>query len=140
MPKDTCAGRLTTQREWQFELLVPGTEINTASRLIDLNKIKVNSPVQNIKRFLCLLRKFPNIVKLEFACAQPQALFDRLPDHGVVQKLTIKCNLSDLEFISRLSNLLRIKVNCSISPINAQTLRKNSGRARVSHSFQNRVP
>ena len=58
-----------------------GMEINFLKRFVDLVEIRANQPVQDVQRFLDLLKNLENVVQLHFQCAQPQDLFDRLPEH-----------------------------------------------------------
>ena len=99
----------------------PGLEANLLKRCTDLNEVIAYSPVQDIERFLSLLKNFESIVELEFRGAQPQDLFDRLPEHCAVQKLIINNGPSDLAFLFRLKHLIELYVDC---PINRKTFRR----------------
>ena len=88
--------------------------VNVANRFIDLDQISVSGPVQDIERFLNLLKNLDNIVHLDFSCNQPQDLFDRLPEHCAIQLLFIASALSDFRFLSRLKHLICLSLNCSI--------------------------
>ena len=72
-----------------IERVVAGLENNFVARLTDLNEVRVGDPVKDVQRFLDFLTNFDNIVHLKFSCAQPQDLFDRLPEHSAVQWLEI---------------------------------------------------
>lgn len=75
--------------------------------------------MENVQRFLDILNFYNN---LGFCSAQPQELFDRLPEHcPVVQRLTIYTVPSDFRFLFRLKNLIDLNLRC---PIDAQTVRK----------------
>ena len=93
------------------EGVVPGSEINIFSRFTDLKMISANSriPVQDVQRFLDLLKNVPNIVQLEFSGDHPQDLFDRLPEHSAVQYLFIECPVSDFRFLYRLEHLVDLQ-------------------------------
>ena len=88
--------------------------ISIVSRYPDLNGVMVSRPVQDIQRFLNFLKHFDNIANLDFDCDQPQALFDQLPDHSAVQKLTITCALSDCGFLAKLKHLISLNVRCQV--------------------------
>ena len=91
----------------------PGSEMNILNRLIDLNSIRVDQPVQDIQRFLNILKSFENIVELD--CADPpQDLLDRLPDYCAVQRLKISCKGLDFGFLSGLKNLIDLELQCRI--------------------------
>lgn len=93
-----------------------GAEINILNGLTDLKAINLNRPVQDVQLFLVFLKTFENIVELNFSCDQPQDLFDRLPEHSAIQKLTINGQTSDLDFrfLLRLNSLLYLGLFCSI--------------------------
>ena len=64
---------------------------------------------QEVERFLDLLKNLDHHRGVTFfVCNQPQDLFDRLPEHSAVQKLIIKCEVSDFRFLSRLNHLIRL--------------------------------
>ena len=122
------ADEIPFYRELQYsdikERVVPGLEVDLLKRFTDLNKIKVNRPVQDILRFLDLLKNCKNIVELVFdKCDQPQDLFDRLPEHCVVQKLFMFNTdpPSDLAFLFRLKHLIKLSVFWSID---SETVRR----------------
>lgn len=73
-----------------IESVAPELAVNILERFIDLVSVFVSRPVQDIQRFLEVLKMF-EIVHLEFApnTHQPQDLFNRLPEYCAVQKLTI---------------------------------------------------
>ena len=97
-----------------IEGVAPGLEVDLLKRFTDLNAIMVTSPVQNIDRFLDLLKNCDNIVELDFGSAQPQDLFDRLPEHSAAQDLTLSRPPSDLAFLFRLKHLIKLDVKWSI--------------------------
>ena len=103
-----------------IERVAPELAINVVSRLTDLDLIIVKKPVQDVQRFLDFLKNSGNIVELQFQGRQPQDLFDRLPDHCDVQKLTIGSSLTGFAFITRLKDLIHIDLNC---PVNADLIR-----------------
>ena len=96
-----------------FEIVTPGLEINVLNRFIDLNKIIVSRPVQDIERFLNLLKNFANIYSLIFQCDQPHVLLDRLPDHCALQSLRI-CKPSDPNFLFRLRRMIHLYLDWSV--------------------------
>ena len=98
----------------EIERIEPGLEINALRKFTDLSLIIVNDSVQDIERFLDLLKDLDNIVNLQFECAQPQELFDRLPEHCAVQQLRIDTELSDYRFLSRLHDLIELVLFRSI--------------------------
>ena len=95
-----------------IERVHPELVINILSRCTDLSSIIIDREVQDIERFLNILKKFPNIVKLEFKCDQPQELFDRLPEHCAVQTLTMDSAPLGLEFLCNLKHLNDLHVRC----------------------------
>ena len=105
------------------QVVSPSLEVDLLKRYIHLKKIKVNRPVQNIERFLCLLKNCENIVEWEFRGDQPQDLFDRLPEHCAVQKLVMFIDRppSDLAFLFRLKHLILLSVGC---PIDSEIIRR----------------
>ena len=104
---------------WTIEGVAP--EVDILKRFTDLNKLIVKRPVQDIERFLDLLKNCENIVQLWVVCDQPQDLFDRLPEHSAVQKLTLTCPPPDLAFLFRLKHLIRL---CVHWPIDIETVRR----------------
>ena len=94
-----------------LESVTPESAINNIlKRFTDLSKITVSSPVEDVERFLNFLKNLENITTLNFECAQPQELWDRLPEHSAVQKLTIPGPVSDLKFLFRLKHLIRLNL------------------------------
>ena len=71
-----------------IERVAPGSEFNVLSRLTHLHLVLVLNPVQNVQRFLDMLKNLENVIDLCFACNQPQELFDRLPEHCAVFRLS----------------------------------------------------
>ena len=103
---------------WEFyystiESVAPEVAINVLNRLTDLDTVYVKEPVQDIERFLVFLKTFGNITTLHFQCAQPQELFDRLPEHCTVQCVTINPP-ADLQFLFRLKHLVYLYIYSSI--------------------------
>ena len=94
--------------------------IDLLSRYTNFDTIVVREPVQDIERFLDVLKNCDHIAWLRFQCDQPQDLFDRLPEHSAVQELMIQ-SASDFRFLFRLNHLTRLDVYCSID---AKTIRK----------------
>ena len=92
-------------------------DLNVLKRFTDLDRITVISPVQNVQRFLNLL-KHENIVSLKLSCAQ-QDVLDRLPE--TIQRLDIRRGSFDFQFLFRLKNLLHLYLHCSID---AETVRR----------------
>ena len=128
-PDDQLTGNLSSLTAWMplynnfnySETERCANFVQTLGRLTDLNRCAIDDPVQDIERFLCFLKKFQNIVELFFGSAQPQDLFDQLPDHSAIQKLTILRAPSDLEFLFRLKHLNFLNVRCSLD---AKQIRK----------------
>ena len=102
------------------DLLKRFTDLNEVivgilKRCIDLKKIIVNCPVEDIERFLNILKNCENIVEVVLKFYdQPQDLFDRLPEHCAVQKLTLDCQPSDQTFLFQLKHLIYLKIDWSI--------------------------
>ena len=93
-----------------IEAVAPELATNVLSRFTDLNDITVDRPLDDIERFLNFLKN-SNIVELKFGCYQEPDLFDRLPEHSAIQKLTIElAGVSDFEFLLRLEHLVCLKV------------------------------
>ena len=93
-----------------------GFEIEFMKRFTYLNKLKINAPVRDargISCFLGFLKSLEHISELWFEDVQPQAMFNRLPEHCAVQRLTIVNAPSDLGFISRLSHLTHLELHSS---------------------------
>ena len=88
-------------------------ELSIFKRFIDLRKLSVDGIVQDIQRFLDLLKNSA-IVDLEFYGGQSPELFDRLPDHCAVQKLTSHQTISNLHFLDRLQHLLQLDLRWSL--------------------------
>ena len=97
-----------------IEGVAPGLEVDLLKRFTDFNKITVDRPVEDIERFLNLLKNCSNIALLWFKCDQPQELFDRLPEHCAVQSLSIDRPPSDLTFLFRLKHLIELHLGWSI--------------------------
>ena len=104
------------------KLVDPGLEVGLLKRFTDLNEIRAFGPVQDIERFLNLLKNWENISKLSFPGYHPQDLFDRLPEHCAVQKLILSLpEPSDLAFLFRLKHLIDLELNWSID---SETIRR----------------
>ena len=101
-----------------IEAVAPGLEVDVLKRFTDLKMIRVARPVQNIQRFLDLLK---NIIEFTFYCNLPQDLFDRLPEHSAVQRLTLHRPPSDLTFLFRLKHLIELGITWSID---SETIRR----------------
>ena len=95
--------------------VAPELAIPVLNRLTHLNCMIINKPIQDIERFLNLLKKLDNIVELKFnSFDQPQELFDRLPDHCAVQNLFISKAVQDLAFVIKLKKLIYLELGQSI--------------------------
>ena len=106
----------------QIEPVAPELQANLLKLFTDLNGMIVDDRMQNIERFLELLKTFQNIVEVQFHCEQPQDLFDRLPDYCAVQRLILDSQPPlDLRFLWRLKNLTYLKMRCSAD---SETVRK----------------
>ena len=95
----------------KIECVGSGSEIAALNRFTNLSKIVVESPVQDVQRFLDLLKNLENIVDLEFWLRRdkpPQDLFDRLPEHCAVESLATCSPLPDLRFLFRLEHLISL--------------------------------
>ena len=103
-----------------IERVVPRLEMNVLKRFTDLEQIVVKDwdPVQNIERFLDILKNLDQNTMLKFFGVQQQELFDRLPEHSALRRLTIfpetrevrpwMRHLIDFQFLSRLKNLTEL--------------------------------
>ena len=100
-----------------IECVAPEFAINFVKRLSDLSEIRVNRRVQDIERFLDLLKSSDYISTLDFTFSQPQELFDRLPEHCAIQQLTIFYAPSDLAFLARLEHLNYLNLGFSIDDV-----------------------
>lgn len=99
----------------QFDFELP------LKKLVDLKKIFVDRPVQNVDHFLHVLKTADHIEELWFRHAQPQKLYDRLPEHcSVVQRLIIERTASDYRFLFGLKDLIQL----DISSIDTATVRQ----------------
>ena len=98
-----------------IERVPPGLEVELLKRFTELNEIHVDSrPVQDVQRFLNILKNFDNIVTLRFEQDQFQELFDRLSEHCSVQFLTIRSAPTDLRFLFRQKHLIYLDVGWSV--------------------------
>ena len=111
-----------------------GLEVNVLKKFIDLKSVEVDHPVQNIQRFLDLLKNCARIVELTFNGDQPQDLFDRLPEHCAVQKLSIYRPPSDLAFLFRMKHLIDLDLNTT--SIDSETVRRAFDELPVLSSFR----
>ena len=108
-------------------------EVDVLKRCTELKGMKVYCQVQDIERFLDLLKNCNNIVEFDVAGVQPQDLFDRLPVHCAVQYLSIDRPPADLAFLFRLKHLIHLKLNW---PIRSETVRKALGELPVLIFFE----
>ena len=106
-----------------FEPLAPEPEINVFKRFTDLKCIYVRE-VQNVQRFLDLLKSLDNIIDLCFVLNTHQYLFDRLPEHCAVQRLSFHVAPSDLRFLFRMKDLIEIQLSDRSKPCDAEFVRK----------------
>ena len=97
-----------------IERVARGSEVLVLKRLTELRRIVVVRPVNDIERFLEVLKNSDHLLKLEFDSDQPAALFNRLPEHCAVQWLTIRYAVPDLEFLLRMKHLIHLDVKFSI--------------------------
>ena len=106
-----------------IEGVAPGLAIDLLNRFTDLHQIELNKPVQDVQRFLDILKSFDNIVELWFWCEQTQELFDRLPEHSAIQALVLfnAGSALNFEFIFRLKHLIRLYLEFSLQ---VETIRK----------------
>ena len=97
-----------------IERVTPELATNIFKRFIDLKLLMVNEAVQDVQRFLNFLKSF-NIVELQFYGDHPQELFDRLPEYATaVQWMVIESQVSNLDFLSGLKNLIHLHLLFSI--------------------------
>ena len=105
-----------------IEDVASGLEVEILKRFTRLFDIRVTDTVQDVQRFLNVLKNFSNIVVVLFYGDQPQHLFDQLPEHCEVQMLTIITPPSDLEFLFQMKHLNNLSLlGCNI---NSQIFRK----------------
>ena len=100
----------------QIEAVAPESRLSLLRRFVDLRQIAVDQPVEDIERFLDLLKQFEHIVGLAFCslASPPQHLFDRLPEHCAVQRLSIQQRPSDVRFLFRMKHLIHLLLGWSI--------------------------
>ena len=123
-----------------IERVAPGLEVDLLKRFTDLKEVTIDRPVQDIQRFLDLLKNCENIVDCRFESDYPQDLFDRLPEHCAVQELTL-CRApsdffnrpSNLAFLFRLKHLIHLHVGGSID---TETVRRALNELPVLSSFK----
>ena len=113
-----------------IERVAPELETNYVKRFIDLRTICVDA-VRDTQRFLDLLKKFDNIVELRFSGDHPRDLFDRLPEHCALQKLTVYSLPANPEFLFRLKHLTYL----STSSIGLTTIRRVFEELELISSF-----
>lgn len=106
-----------------IQKIASGMEMTVLSRLPDLYRIRVDDPVQDIERFLGLLKSLEHINNLWFVSDQSQELFDRLPDYCAIQDLTIDVAPQNLAFLAKLQDLIQLNVRCEIA-IDAESICK----------------
>ena len=106
-----------------IERVTPELEVDVLRRFTELNKLIVDCPVQDIQRFLDLLKNCKNISSLEFTEAQPQDLLGQLSEPCAIQHLTIRETLSDFAFLFRLKHLIHLSI-VSGRPIGVKLIRK----------------
>ena len=92
----------------------PKMAIDLMKRFTGLRGFCFIDRVQDIESFLNLLKNLDNGVELLFWCDQPQELFDRLPEHSIVQKLILYCKVSDIGFLFRMKHLIQLLIMRSI--------------------------
>lgn len=105
------------------ERLPREAELSLLRRFTDLDQLNVRSFVEDIERFLDLLKNLDNIRNLWLGCDIPQPLVDRLSEHcAALQSLTIQSG-RDFSFVPvfRLKNLISLTVAFSID---TQTIKK----------------
>ena len=95
-----------------IECVDPEVAIDLVNRFTRLRHVCVNNPVEDIDRFLRLLK---NVGEFEFRCNQPQELFDLLPEHCAIQVLTFWVAVSDFQFLFRMKHLMRLQLYQSIN-------------------------
>ena len=120
-----------------IELLTPKSQATILNRFIDLCDIYLNRPVQDIDRFLNFLNTFSNIASLHVRCDRPQILFDRLPEHGSIQKLNLMRLPSDFKFLFRLEHLIELHLHCSVD---IETIRMALEELPFLENFEFRYP
>ena len=99
---------------WAIESIVLGPEISVLNQFTDLDTLIVTRPISDIPGFLQFLKNFEHISLLNFSGAQPQELFDGLPEHSAVQYLAISDAITDFEFLFKLKQLISLELGFSI--------------------------
>ena len=96
--------------------VAPEHEIAILKKYTTLDRIIVDLPLQDVQRFLDLLKNLDDVVNLVFNCAQPQNLFDGLPEYSLLQSLVIKRPPQDFQFqfLFRMKQLTCVTVHCNI--------------------------
>ena len=104
-----------------IERVASGLEVELLKRFTHLTAVTIARPIQDIERFLDLLKNRVNIVQLTFGDDHPQDLFDRLPEYCAIQKLALHRPPSDQTFLFRLKHLIRLDISWTID---GQTVRR----------------
>ena len=117
----------------EIEGVAPGLEVDLLKRFTHLNEVIVDRIVRDIPRFLDLLKNFENIVVFEFDGVQPQELFDQLPEHCTVQKLSIVRAHIDLALLFPLKHLIHLDINWQIG---SETVRRAFEELPLLSSFE----
>ena len=104
----------------EIEALALGSEFALLNRFTDLTQLTVAKPVRDLRRFLNLLKSFPNIVTLRFSCDQPPELFRWLPEYCTVQELSICKAVKDFRFLFAFKHLIKLHIPFSYVPAIAQ--------------------
>ena len=109
-----------------IERVAPEAVIDLVSRFSKFYFITVDRPIEDIERFLNLLKNSDTIYGLNFICDQPQELFDRLPEYSTLQLLAIsrtsRFGLPDLKFLSRLEHLIQLEL--PLGSVDTELIRK----------------
>ena len=122
--RSRLADQIPFYRELDYssiEGVAPGLEVNIVKRCIELSQVSVDDRVEDIERFLDLLKNCENISKLSFSCDQPWNLFDLLPEHCAVRNLIFNRLPADLDFLFRLKHLILLDIRW---PIDSETVRR----------------
>ena len=114
-----------------IERVAPELAINVLNRFIDLRTVYVDEPVRDTQRFLDTLKNLDNIVELRFWGDYPRDLFDRLPEHCALQRLTLYNLPANPEFLFRLKHLSYLNT----SSIGLTTIRRILEKLQFISSF-----
>ena len=117
------------------ERVAPELQDSFLSRFTILDQLCVTHTVQDVQRFLDLLKNSGHIAYLQVTSGdQPQDLFDRLPEHCPgLQNLTIYKGLADAQFALRLKNLNTLRLTCALDE---EFIRKVPRELPVLSSFE----